>query len=156
MPTRPSSTTSSPPTSCSTPTSTRDSATGLALSVPRATRANAAAAAATPAPAGTLGYLDPAYVTPESLSTKTDVFSFGILLLEIMSGRKAIDVQHSLPSVIEWARCPFCAKAGWPLCSTHAWRRRGTRPPTKIISNKTSFAFENRKKLAFEYVRAVE
>ncbi|KAG2627897.1 serine/threonine-protein kinase-like protein At3g51990 [Panicum virgatum] len=75
---------------------------GLALRVPRANGANAAAAAA-PAPAGTLGYLDPAYVTPESLSTKTDVFSFGILLLEIMSGRKAIDVQHSPPSVVEWA-----------------------------------------------------
>ncbi|OEL34110.1 Serine/threonine-protein kinase-like protein [Dichanthelium oligosanthes] len=74
---------------------------GLALRVPKATGANAAAA--TPAPAGTLGYLDPAYVTPESLSTKTDVFSFGILLLEIMSGRKAIDVQHSPPSVVEWA-----------------------------------------------------
>jgi serine/threonine protein kinase len=54
-------------------------------------------------PAGTLGYLDPAYVTPENLSTKTDVFSFGILLFEIMSGRKAIDVAHSPPSVLEWA-----------------------------------------------------
>lgn len=54
-------------------------------------------------PAGTLGYLDPAYVTPENLSTKTDVFSFGILLFEIMSGRKAIDVAHSPPSVVEWA-----------------------------------------------------
>jgi serine/threonine protein kinase len=80
---------------------------GLALRVPRANGANAAAAA--PAPAGTLGYLDPAYVTPESLSTKTDVFSFGILLLEIMSGRKAIDVQHSPPSVVEWA-VPFLHK----------------------------------------------
>ncbi|XP_078436049.1 protein kinase superfamily protein [Wolffia australiana] len=54
-------------------------------------------------PAGTLGYLDPGYVTPESLSTKTDVFSFGILLLETMSGRKAIDVAHSPPSIVEWA-----------------------------------------------------
>lgn len=54
-------------------------------------------------PAGTLGYLDPGYVTPENLSTKTDVFSFGILLLEIISGRKAIDVSYSPPSVVEWA-----------------------------------------------------
>lgn len=54
-------------------------------------------------PAGTLGYLDPGYVTPENLSSKTDVFSFGILLLEIMSGRKAIDVQYSPPSIVEWA-----------------------------------------------------
>jgi serine/threonine protein kinase len=73
---------------------------GLALRVPKRLPGDTAA---TPAPAGTLGYLDPAYVTPESLSTKTDVFSFGILLLEIMSGRKAIDVQHSPPSVVEWA-----------------------------------------------------
>ncbi|KAE8677465.1 Serine/threonine-protein kinase-like protein [Hibiscus syriacus] len=54
-------------------------------------------------PAGTMGYLDPCYVTPDNLSTKTDVFSFGILLLEIISGRKAIDVAHSPPSINDWA-----------------------------------------------------
>ncbi|KAL0464475.1 UNVERIFIED_CONTAM: Serine/threonine-protein kinase-like protein [Sesamum latifolium] len=54
-------------------------------------------------PAGTMGYLDPCYVTPDNLSTKTDVFSFGILLLEIISGRKAIDMGHSPPSIVDWA-----------------------------------------------------
>ncbi|KAK9123239.1 hypothetical protein Sjap_012841 [Stephania japonica] len=54
-------------------------------------------------PAGTIGYLDPGYVTPENLCTRTDVFSFGILLLEIISGRKAIDVSHSPPSIVDWA-----------------------------------------------------
>ncbi|XP_073288516.1 serine/threonine-protein kinase-like protein At3g51990 [Primulina huaijiensis] len=54
-------------------------------------------------PAGTMGYLDPCYVTPDNLSTKTDVFSFGILLLEIISGRKAIDVSHSPPCIVDWA-----------------------------------------------------
>ncbi|XP_010266446.1 PREDICTED: serine/threonine-protein kinase-like protein At3g51990 [Nelumbo nucifera] len=54
-------------------------------------------------PAGTLGYLDPGYVAPENLSTKSDVFSFGILLLEIISGRNAIDVNYSPPSVVDWA-----------------------------------------------------
>ncbi|CAH9116056.1 unnamed protein product [Cuscuta europaea] len=54
-------------------------------------------------PAGTMGYLDPGYVTPDNLSTKTDVFSFGILLLEMISGRKAIDVAYSPPSIVEWA-----------------------------------------------------
>ncbi|OWM78413.1 serine/threonine-protein kinase-like protein At3g51990 [Punica granatum] len=54
-------------------------------------------------PAGTMGYLDPLYVTPDNLSTKTDVFSFGILLLEIISGRKAIDVGYSPPSIVDWA-----------------------------------------------------
>lgn len=54
-------------------------------------------------PAGTLGYIDPSYLSPENLSEKNDVFSFGILLLEIISGRKAIDVNYSPPSVVEWA-----------------------------------------------------
>ncbi|XP_024542974.1 serine/threonine-protein kinase-like protein At3g51990 [Selaginella moellendorffii] len=54
-------------------------------------------------PAGTMGYLDPGYVSPGHLSTKTDVFSFGILLLEIMSGRNAIDVQYYPPNIVDWA-----------------------------------------------------
>ncbi|KAL5705896.1 non-specific serine/threonine protein kinase [Ranunculus cassubicifolius] len=54
-------------------------------------------------PAGTLGYLDPSYIAPENLSAKNDVFSFGILLLEIISGRNAIDVNYSPPFVVEWA-----------------------------------------------------
>uniref|UniRef100_A0A2P2Q427 Protein kinase domain-containing protein n=1 Tax=Rhizophora mucronata TaxID=61149 RepID=A0A2P2Q427_RHIMU len=54
-------------------------------------------------PAGTMGYLDPGYVTPDNLSTKTDVFSFGILFMEIISGRKAIDMGHSPPSIVDWA-----------------------------------------------------
>ncbi|XP_014503879.1 serine/threonine-protein kinase-like protein At3g51990 [Vigna radiata var. radiata] len=54
-------------------------------------------------PAGTLGYLDPCYLAPGDLSPKSDVFSFGILLLEIASGRHAIDVRHSPPSVLDWA-----------------------------------------------------
>lgn len=65
-------------------------------------RAEDAAAELTP-PAGTLGYLDPGYLAPGDVSTKCDVFSFGILLLEIMTGRNAIDVNYSPPSVMDWA-----------------------------------------------------
>lgn len=54
-------------------------------------------------PAGTIGYLDPSYTTPSKLSTKNDMFSFGVVLLEIMSGRKAIDVCNSPASLVEWA-----------------------------------------------------
>lgn len=54
-------------------------------------------------PAGTLGYLDPCYLAPGDLSTKNDVFSYGILLLEIISGRNAIDMNYSPPSVVDWA-----------------------------------------------------
>ncbi|KAK7246889.1 hypothetical protein RIF29_41759 [Crotalaria pallida] len=54
-------------------------------------------------PAGTLGYLDPCYTTPYKLSTKNDMFSFGVVLLEIISGRKAIDLCNTPSSIVEWA-----------------------------------------------------
>ncbi|XP_071935926.1 serine/threonine-protein kinase-like protein At5g23170 [Coffea arabica] len=54
-------------------------------------------------PAGTIGYLDPAYTVPSKLSTKIDVFSFGVLLLEIISARKVMDVSRSPSSIVEWA-----------------------------------------------------
>ncbi|GJY13416.1 serine/threonine-protein kinase-like protein [Tanacetum coccineum] len=57
-------------------------------------------------PAGTLGYLDPCYLAPCDLTVKSDVFSFGILMLEIFSGRHAIDLRFSPPSVVDWA-VPF-------------------------------------------------
>ena len=35
------------------------------------------------------GYMEPEYAFDELFSTKSDVFSFGILLLEIISGKKS-------------------------------------------------------------------
>ncbi|CAH8253781.1 unnamed protein product [Arabidopsis lyrata] len=54
-------------------------------------------------PAGTLGYLDPSYLAPADLTAKSDVFSFGILLLEIISGREAIDLNYSPSCIVDWA-----------------------------------------------------
>lgn len=54
-------------------------------------------------PAGTMGYLDPAYDSPSHLSAKIDVFSFGVLLLEMISGRHPIDVLYQPPRVVDWA-----------------------------------------------------
>ncbi|CAM6055326.1 unnamed protein product, partial [Sphagnum tenellum] len=45
--------------------------------------------------AGTRGYLAPEYATRGQLTIKVDVYSFGVLLLEIISGKKNID--HNLP-----------------------------------------------------------
>jgi len=42
------------------------------------------------------GYLAPEYATYGQVSTKLDVFSFGVLILEIISGRKNIDNNLSL------------------------------------------------------------
>ncbi|KAK7351568.1 hypothetical protein VNO77_11122 [Canavalia gladiata] len=80
-------------------------------------------------PAGTLGYLDPCYLAPEDLSTKSDVFSFGILLLEIISGRNAIDVNYSPPSVVDWA-VPLIKRGDFAgICD----RRIGTPPDPAVV-----------------------
>ncbi|CAK9262193.1 unnamed protein product [Sphagnum jensenii] len=54
--------------------------------------------------AGTIGYMSPEYATLGQLSTKVDVYSFGVLLLEIISGRKAI-LQNTTSNMylVEWA-----------------------------------------------------
>ncbi|KAF8749185.1 hypothetical protein HU200_012725 [Digitaria exilis] len=39
---------------------------------------------------GTLGYLDPQYYTSQQLTDKSDMYSFGIILLELISGRPPI------------------------------------------------------------------
>lgn len=48
-------------------------------------------------------YIDPSYTCPSKISTKNDIFSFGVLALEILSGRKAIDVSKEPSSIIDWA-----------------------------------------------------
>ncbi|OAY44982.1 serine/threonine-protein kinase-like protein At5g23170 [Manihot esculenta] len=65
-------------------------------------------------PAGTIGYIDPCYTTPSKLSTKNDVFSYGVVLLEIISSRKAIDVSKGPASIVEWA-VPLIQKQRLPI-----------------------------------------
>ncbi|KAB1215267.1 hypothetical protein CJ030_MR4G027352 [Morella rubra] len=48
---------------------------------------------------GTYGYMAPEYASDGYFSTKSDVFSFGILLLEIISGKKSRGLFHQDPSL---------------------------------------------------------
>ncbi|XP_030971126.1 G-type lectin S-receptor-like serine/threonine-protein kinase RKS1 [Quercus lobata] len=47
---------------------------------------------------GTYGYMSPEYVVFGQFSTKSDVFSFGVILLEIVSGKKNCDSYQKHPS----------------------------------------------------------
>ncbi|XP_028775447.1 L-type lectin-domain containing receptor kinase V.9-like [Neltuma alba] len=54
--------------------------------------------------AGTPGYIDPEIVHSGKSNTRTDIYSFGVLLLEIGCGRKPVETQTSPEKVllIEW------------------------------------------------------
>ncbi|KAL2344422.1 hypothetical protein Fmac_005707 [Flemingia macrophylla] len=59
---------------------------------------------------GTFGYLAPEYFMHGIVDEKTDVFAFGVLLLELITGRRAVD-SHSRESLVIWAKPLLDAKS---------------------------------------------
>ncbi|KAL3531391.1 hypothetical protein ACH5RR_010713 [Cinchona calisaya] len=51
---------------------------------------------------GTFGYLAPEFLMHGIVDEKTDVFAYGVLLLELITGRRALD--HSQQSLVMWAK----------------------------------------------------
>jgi serine/threonine protein kinase len=56
--------------------------------------------------AGTFGYLAPEYAVTGRVTTKVDIFSLGVILMELITGRKALDETQPEDSVhlVTWFR----------------------------------------------------
>lgn len=55
---------------------------------------------------GTYGYCAPDYAMTGQLTFKSDIYSFGVVLLELITGRKAIDNtrDHGEQNLVAWVR----------------------------------------------------
>ncbi|XP_010528574.1 PREDICTED: receptor protein kinase TMK1-like [Tarenaya hassleriana] len=62
--------------------------------------------------AGTFGYLAPEYAVTGRVTTKVDVYSFGVILMEIITGRKALDETQPEDSMhlVSWFKRMFINK----------------------------------------------
>ncbi|KAJ0094076.1 hypothetical protein Patl1_15619 [Pistacia atlantica] len=65
---------------------------------------------------GSPGYIAPEYIVTGRVTTKADVFSFGVILMELITGRKAIETSHpkDIVHLVPWFRRMHTNKSTFP------------------------------------------
>ncbi|KAM0892115.1 hypothetical protein ACQ4PT_025961 [Festuca glaucescens] len=75
---------------------------------------------------GTYGYCAPEYAMTGQLTLKSDVYSYGVVLLEIITGRRAIDNTRAVgeQNLVAWARPLFKDRRKFPQMADPALEGR--------------------------------
>ena len=73
----------------------------------------------------TMGYIDPEFVNTHRRSTESDIYSFGVVLLEIVSGRPPVDRQDPSFSLLKWVETLYCQQGVGRVLDAADVRLRG-------------------------------
>jgi serine/threonine protein kinase len=96
---------------------------------------------------GTLGYLDPEYYRNYQLTDKSDVYSYGVVLLELLTSQKAIDFSRDQDDVNLAIYVSQAAKNG-AIMEVVDQRLTGTEPSSNVLNSVQLFS-----ELAFACLR---
>lgn len=70
---------------------------------------------------GTIGYMDPEYMTNAKLTCASDIYSFGIVALQLLSGQKVIELDFDARDQLT-RKVPFFFF--WVVCHTQKYSTR--------------------------------